>query len=116
MLESGIDPRLVLTILGIVFSVAGAAAIARSQIARHQEQLSEIHATLRENDGRVDRLVTSVESQTQRLDVLSGMMSPSEQKFVHREMGSILQKLSYIEREVTKLQSLHNGKHVRVDE
>ena len=58
-MEGGIDIRLVVTIAGILFSVAGASAVAKMQIKQLVEKLDDIEQRLRKMDARSDKLITS---------------------------------------------------------
>ena len=103
-MDGSIDIRLVLTVLGIVFSVAGAAAVARSQIARLTEMLQDVEARLRVADQRTDRLENDAGTQVQRLDVIAQMMSPLEREKYHRESATILARLTVLERTQAKIE------------
>ena len=58
-MEGGIDIRLVITVAGILFSVAGASAVAKMQIKQLVEKLDDIEQRLRKMDARSDKLITS---------------------------------------------------------
>tara|TARA_R110002012_G_scaffold315751_1_gene530001 strand:- start:41058 stop:41405 length:348 start_codon:yes stop_codon:yes gene_type:complete len=108
-MDGSIDIRLVLTVLGIVFSVAGAAAVARSQISRMQELLKDMETRMRNADTRVDKLETTVtafvEKQEQRVGILAGMLSPGNQERHHREAADVLARLTVLERTQAKLEA-----------
>ena len=77
-MEGGIDIRLVVTIVGILFSVAGASAVAKMQIKQLVEQLQDMEQRMRKMDSREDKLATLTETQQQRIDILAKMASPRE--------------------------------------
>lgn len=108
-MEGSVDIRLIITLGGILFSVAGTAAVARSQISRLTELLKDIEARTRSADTRVDKLETTVlshiQTQTQRVDILAGMMSPTNQERHHREAATILARMEVLERVQQKLES-----------
>ena len=72
-MDGSVDVRLIITLGGILFSIAGTAAVARSQISRLTELLKDIESRTRAADNRVDKLETTVlshiQTQTQRVDI-----------------------------------------------
>ena len=58
-MDGSVDVRLIITLGGILFSVAGTAAVARSQISRLTELLKDIESRTRAADNRVDKLETT---------------------------------------------------------
>ena len=98
-MDGAIDARLLITLGGILFSVAGAAAVGKMQIKVILEQLADIESRLRVIDQRVDQ----TEITSQRVDVLSAMMSPAE-----REKANLDHALA----EITHLKKIHNGSHI----
>ena len=53
-MDGSIDIRLIVTLAGMLFSVAGAAAVAKMQLKIINEQLKDIESRLRVMDKRVD--------------------------------------------------------------
>jgi len=104
-MDGAIDVRLVVTIAGILVSVAGASAVARSQIQRIQEMLKDIENRMRQADSRVDQLENSILTNGQRLDVISDMMSPANMEIKARESATILARLDVIERMQHKIEA-----------
>ena len=108
-MDGSVDIRLIITLGGILFSVAGTAAVARSQISRLTELLKDIESRTRAADNRVDKLETTVlshiQTQTQRVDILAGMLSPTNQERHHREAADVLARLSILERIQQKIET-----------
>jgi flagellar capping protein FliD len=107
-MDGSIDVRLVLTVGGIIFSVAGAAAVARSQISRLQEMLRDVESRLRTGDTRTDQLENSLSTQVNRLDVIAKMMSPENMENKARETATMLSRLEHLE-------SIHPSNHPNGD-
>jgi hypothetical protein len=105
-MEGGIDIRLVVTIAGILFSVAGASAVAKMQIKDIIEKLSDMERRLRQMDSRGDKLVTSTETQEQRINILAKMASPENLRRDH-----MLTTVKQLEKSYDRLYAMHNGKH-----
>jgi uncharacterized membrane protein YccC len=114
-----IDIRLVITVAGIIFSVAGAAAVARSQITRLTEQIKMIEAQLRQADSRSDALENTMGTNGQRLDVIAKMLSPSERDKESRMSERHEVTLKFFEKDFTRriehLEKIHNSAHPRTE-
>jgi len=109
-MEGSVDIRLIMTLLGMLASIAGAAAVAKMQIKIITEQLQDIESRIRIMDKRVDK----TELTGQRVDTLSNMLSPEKREALHRSLASMEERIGNIEREVSGLRTMHNGKHPEV--
>jgi|TARA_R100000315_G_C5230354_1_gene141394 hypothetical protein len=109
-MDGSIDIRLIVTLAGMLFSVAGAAAVAKMQLKIINEQLKDIESRLRVMDKRVDH----TELTGQRVDVLSKMLSPDARETLHRSLASMETRLENCEVELNRLRNMHNGKHPEV--
>jgi len=110
-MEGGIDIRLVVTIAGILFSVAGASAVAKMQIKQLVEKLDDIEQRLRKMDARSDKLITSNETQEQRINILAKMASPENLRRDHMQMAEIVTHVQRLQKDCDRLYSMHNGTH-----
>jgi septal ring factor EnvC (AmiA/AmiB activator) len=110
-MEGGIDIRLVVTIAGILFSVAGASAVAKMQIKQLVEKLDDIEHRLRKMDARSDKLITSNETQEQRINILAKMASPENLRRDHMQMAEIVTHVQRLQKDCDRLYSMHNGTH-----
>ncbi len=110
-MDGAIDLRLVLTLGGILFSVAGAAAVARLQIKQLAIECGELQHLFRKLDARYDKLHTLTETQEQRIDVLAKMNSPDKLEARHRETSKLLADVSNALDRIKHLETMHNTKH-----
>jgi uncharacterized membrane protein len=115
-MEGGIDIRLVVTIAGILFSVAGASAVAKMQIKQLVEQLHDMEQRMRKMDSREDKLTTLTETQQQRIDILAKMASPENLRRDHMQLAELLVNVKQLEKSCDRLYSMHNGKHPPVSD
>jgi hypothetical protein len=115
-MEGGIDIRLVVTIAGILFSVAGASAVAKMQIKDIIEKMADMEKRLRQMDSRGDKLVTATETQEQRIRVLAKMASPENLRRDHMQLAELLTTVKQLEKSYDRLYSMHNGKHPPVSD
>ena len=113
-MEGAIDVRLIVTLGGILFSVAGAAAVGKMQIKAILETLTDLEKRLRSLDKRLDTMETRVETQHQRLSIISSMMDPSTMERRHREMATIQADIASLNSHVDKLSHMHNGRHPEI--
>ena len=102
-----LDARLMLTLGGMLASVISAFVIVRTKLSATIEQLTDIEQRLRALDKRVDLS----ELTAQRVDVLSGMLSPTEREKAARELATVVSEMSNLKKDVHALASMHNGKH-----
>ena len=109
-----IDVRLVITLAGSFVSVVSAAAIAWQQIKQIEVTVNDFEQRLRELDRRVDRSESGIGVHEQRVQVLSGMMSPETQERKAREVADLQARITVNERAIQALQRLHNGSHPQV--
>ena len=110
-MEGGIDIRLVVTIADILFSVAGASAVAKMQIKDIIEKLSDMDKRLRQMDSREDKLITATETQEQRINILAKMASPENLRRDHMQLAELLTTVKQLEKAYDRLYTMHNGKH-----
>ena len=55
-MDGSVDIKLLVTLGGIIVSMAGAAAVAKNQIQRLTEMLKDMEGRMRKFDGRADKL------------------------------------------------------------
>jgi chromosome segregation ATPase len=115
-MEGAIDLRLVVTLGGILFSVAGASAVAKMQIKQLVDKLDDVEQRLRKMDGMYDRLHTSTETQEQRISILAKMASPENLRRDHMQLSEILTTIKNLEKNYDRLYAMHNGKHPPVSD
>ena len=117
-MDGSVDLRLILTIGGVLFSIAAASGVARMQLKIIEEQLRDIEARLRALDTRLDRSEKESEIGHQRVDVLSKMSDPTTLERRAREMAEVIARVKNIDLDVGELKKMHNGTHppVRVGE
>ena len=110
-MDGAIDIRLLVTLGGILFSVAGAAAVGKMQIKAMQETLQDIEARLRTIDQRIDTLENGEGVVKQRLDILATMSSPENLRRDHMQTANILSDIAYLKSEAERMHKIHNGVH-----
>ena len=106
-----LDTRMILTLCGMLASVVSAFVIVKTKLQAVIEQLSDIEGRIRSLDKSTDSQEVIIQNHDQRLDVISGMLSPKERENRARETASILSEVSSLRRDVDKMFGMHNGKH-----
>jgi len=114
--EGAIDLRLIITLGGILFSVAGAAAVGKMQIKVILEAVADMEKRLRGMDRRIDSLDTRTEKQEQRINILAQMSSPENLRRDHMTMATLLRDCEQLRKEMDHQLHIHNGKHVPVSD
>ena len=110
-MEGSIDLRMVVTLGGILFSVAGASAVAKMQIKAILSKLNDMETRFRALDSTTDKQETSIETQMQRLNVLSKMMSPENLRRDHMQMAELTATVKQLREDVNHLAKKHNTEH-----
>ena len=110
-MEGTIDIRLVVTLAGILVSVATAAAIARQQIKVIEDAVKDMEQRLRGMDRRMDQAESGVSVHEQRVQVLSNMLSPETQERRHKEIANLQARIGANEKDLLHLKLLHNSEH-----
>ena len=75
-MDGAIDLRLVVSIAGILISLGGAMAVTKQSLKVQAEFIRDLESRLRQLDSRTDRITTQIETQAQRVSVLSGILDP----------------------------------------
>ena len=115
-MEGAIDLRLIITLGGILFSVAGAAAVGKMQIKVILEAVADMEKRLRGMDRRIDSLDTGTEKQEQRINILAQMSSPENLRRDHMAMATLIRDCEQLRKEMDHQLHIHNGKHVPVSD
>ena len=113
-MDGSIDLRLVMTLLGMLVSVAGASAVAKMQIKVILEKLDDMESRFRVLDSTTDKQETSIETLEQRMSVLSGMMSPDNLRRDHMTLAELMANVRQIREDVNHLEKMHNTVHAPV--
>lgn len=110
-MDGAIDIKLIITLGGILFSVAGASAVAKMQIKQLADECKELQRLIRSLDQRADKMHTLTETQEQRIDVLAKMNSPDRLEARHRETSKLLADVANALDRIKHLETMHNTKH-----
>jgi len=113
-MDGAIDIRLIVTLGGILFSVAGAAAVGKMQIKVIQDTLSDIEARLRKIDIRIDQLENAESVIKQRVDIIAKMNSPENLRRDHIAMATLTASVEQLRKEMDHQLAIHNGRHIPV--
>jgi hypothetical protein len=106
-----LDARLLITLAGMLVSVVSSFIVVRQKVGDLETDLRDATKKLATLDTRLDKNDTSTDLVGQRLDVIAGMLSPSERERLHRGLERHQAELEHLRRDVDKLISIHNGKH-----
>ena len=109
-----LDTRMMLTLAGMLVSVVAAFVIVKTKLQTVIEDISDIESRFRQIDKSNDSQEVTIQNHNQRLDVISGMLSPKEREVIARETASILAEISSLRRDVDKLYNMHNGTHPKI--
>ena len=114
MMEGAIDVRLLITLGGILFSVAGAAAAMKASVKQITATLEDLESRLRAFDRRLDQLEVRAETTQGRLTILSNMSSPENLRRDHMAMASLTSTVEQLRKDTDHLIHIHNSRHIPV--
>ena len=114
-MDGSIDIKLLLSLGAVLVSIVSASVIVKQKLANVIEQLDNLQKDyenrLRSLDQRSDKHENGIDLNSQKTDVLSGILSPAKLEKQHREMERILISSEINAERIRKLESLHNGSH-----
>ena len=115
-MDGSIDIRLIVTLAGMLVSVAGAAAVAKMQLKIINDQLKDIESRLRTMDKRIDRNDNQTDLADQRIKILADMNSVPERDKLSRAVEKTEVLMPLLSQRIDKLEQMHNGQHPQVQE
>jgi len=96
-----IDLRLLITLGGMLVSVASAAAIARQQIKHLEEEIKEMKTKCNTMELRLDRNDMTTSINEQKLSELSTVTSPKERESLIRELEGLKKDIAFLNKSGT---------------
>jgi transcriptional antiterminator Rof (Rho-off) len=96
-----IDLRLLITLGGMLVSVASAAAIARQQIKHLEEEIKEMKVKCNTMELRLDRNDMTTSINEQKLSELSTVTSPKERESLIRELEGLKKDIAFLHKSGT---------------
>ena len=115
-MDGTVDLKLIITLLGVAASVFGGAAVAKANIKQALDQIKDLESRVRDLDSRADKATTQIETQAQRVSILSGMASPENLRRDHMELARLQSVSEQNTADIRALASMHNGSHPQVKE
>lgn len=110
-MDGAVDIKFLITLGGIIFSVAGAAAVGKMQIKTILESLADVEKRLRDIDKRIDNLESGHEVIQSRVNVLSEINSVSALASHNKQLAKMEVSINHLEKEVDRQHKMHNGSH-----
>ena len=119
-MEGSIDIKLLLSLAAMLVSVVSASVIVKQKLASVIEQLNDLkkdyESRLRSLDQRTDKQENLIDLNSQKTEVLSSILSPSQLEKQHREIERINIMTSNNSERLTKIEKMHNGVHPIIKE
>ena len=108
MMEGAVDVKFLVTLGGILFSVAGAAAVGKMQIKAIIESLGDVEKRLRDIDKRLDVLETNQGIEENQINTLKSILSPDNLAKQNREIEGIRVSIVEAHKDIDRLFKMHN--------
>lgn len=119
-MDGSIDIKLLLSLAAMLVSVVSASVIVKQKLASVIEELNALkkdyESRLRSLDQRTDKQENLIDLNSQKTEVLSSILSPSQLEKQHREIERINIMTSNNSERLTKIEKMHNGVHPIVKE
>jgi len=114
-MDSGIDLRLLLSLGAVLVSVVAASAIVKQKLSSVITKLDELQkdyeSRLRALNHRTDKQENLIDLCRQKTEVIGEILSPKELSRINRESERLIVITESNSLRISKLESLHNGKH-----
>ena len=114
-MDSGIDLRLLLSLGAVLVSVVAASAIVKQKLSSVITKLDELQkdyeSRLRALKHRTDKQENMIDLCSAKVDVIGDILSPKELAKINRESERLIVLTESNSLRISKLESLHNGKH-----
>lgn len=110
-MDGAVDIKFLITLGGILFSVAGAAAVGKMQIKAILESLVDIEKRLRDIDKRIDSLESGHEVVASKVKTLAEINSVSALASHNKQLAKMEVSIEHLEKEVDRQHKMHNGSH-----
>lgn len=110
-MDGMVDAKMLITLGGILFSVAGAAAVGKMQIKAILLSLVDMEKRMRAFDRLVDGLDVETQKQEQRLNILAKMSDPEIKRRDHIQLATLESDVRFLKVETERLVKQHNGSH-----
>ena len=110
-MDGAVDIKFLITLGGIIFSVAGAAAVGKMQIKAILESLVDIEKRLRDIDKRIDSLESGHEVVASKVKTLAEINSVSALDIHNKQLSKMEVSIEHLEKAVDRQHKMHNGSH-----
>ena len=114
-MDQAIDIRLLLSLGAILVSVVAASAIVKQKLSSVITKLDELQkdyeSRLRALNHRTDKQENMIDLCSAKVDVIGDILSPKELAKINRESERLIVLTESNSLRISKLESLHNGKH-----
>tara|TARA_R110000744_G_scaffold162053_1_gene278663 strand:- start:129 stop:482 length:354 start_codon:yes stop_codon:yes gene_type:complete len=114
-MDGAVDLRLLLSLGAILVSVVAASAIVKQKLSSVISKLDDLQtdyeSRLRALNHRTDKQENMIDLCSAKVDVIGDILSPKELAKINRESERLIVLTESNSLRISKLESLHNGKH-----
>jgi uncharacterized protein (UPF0335 family) len=97
--------------ISLVATLAGAFAVVKSQLSRVIEDLKNIETEMHTINDRLDTIESGSAVFKHQVNVLGGILSPTNLDRQSREIAEVKKELTYLREAADRLYKMHNGSH-----
>ncbi len=109
-----LDIRLMITLGGMLVSVAASFVLTRAKCVELEEDIKTILKRMAQLDHTLDKTNTATQIAEQRVSVLSKMLDPNSREQLHRSLERLAVTTENLQKESDRMAKMHNGIHPSV--
>ena len=106
-----LDARLLITLGGMLLSVASSFIVTRQKCLQLEEDSKQMHKNITELYDNLEKNNISTQVAENRVSVLSSILHPDKLEIQHKTIAKMETDIAYLRSEVSRLNHMHNGSH-----
>ena len=106
-----VGTRELIQVFSLVATLAGAFAVVKSQLSRVIEDLKAIQEEMHTINDRLDTIESGSAVFKHQVNVLGGILSPSNLDKQSREIAEVKKEVTYLREAADRMYKMHNGVH-----
>ena len=106
-----LDARLLITLGGMLLSVASSFIVTRQKCVELEEDSKQMSKNIAELYDNLEKNNISTQVAENRVSVLSSILSPANQEKLHRSLERMETEIAQMRKDLDKQIAMHNGSH-----
>ena len=111
-----LDYRFLFSLGTALCTVVASFVVVRQKVGEVEKSIEHLFRKASTIDASLDKNNLKTEAMIRELDRLNDINSPSNLKKKNREMATFSVRIGYLEDRLSKIEDMHNGRHIPVKE